>query len=138
MRFLLLGGSGQLGEELRALAAYRDIDVVAPSRQSLDLGDASAIARKIAAGRGAATSRHARATSRAAVGRPRGAATRVRRSRSRVRIYHYAGGVEATWFDFARMIVEMAKDSSLRSPELYQFSLPNTRRQHIPGSIARR
>src|SRR5260370_20229730 len=49
MRFLLLGGSGQLGEELRALAAYCHIEVVAPSHQSLDLGDASAIARKIAA-----------------------------------------------------------------------------------------
>jgi dTDP-4-dehydrorhamnose reductase len=49
MRFLLLGGSGQLGEELRARAANCGIDVVAPSRQSLDLDDASAIAREIAA-----------------------------------------------------------------------------------------
>jgi dTDP-4-dehydrorhamnose reductase len=49
MRFLLLGGSGQVGKELQALATYRDIDVVAPDREALDLGDVSAIEGIIAA-----------------------------------------------------------------------------------------
>ena len=49
MRFLLLGGSGQVGMELQALATYRDIDVVAPDRAALDLSDPSAIERMIAA-----------------------------------------------------------------------------------------
>jgi dTDP-4-dehydrorhamnose reductase len=49
VRFLLLGGSGQVGEEVRALATYRDIDVVAPDHESLDLRDDRAIARMIAA-----------------------------------------------------------------------------------------
>jgi dTDP-4-dehydrorhamnose reductase len=49
MRFLLLGGSGQVGRELRALATYRNIDVVAPDREALDLRDPSAIERMIAA-----------------------------------------------------------------------------------------
>jgi dTDP-4-dehydrorhamnose reductase len=49
MRFLLLGGTGQVGEELRALALPDDVEVVAPSRSALDLQDADAIARVIAA-----------------------------------------------------------------------------------------
>jgi dTDP-4-dehydrorhamnose reductase len=49
MRFLLLGGSGQVGKELQALATYRDIDVVAPDREALDLCDPSAVERMIAA-----------------------------------------------------------------------------------------
>src|SRR5260370_34038999 len=49
MRFLLLGGSGQVGEEVRALASSRNIGLVAPTRQSLDLRDGAAIGRAIAA-----------------------------------------------------------------------------------------
>src|SRR5215510_6356006 len=50
MRFLLLGGTGQVGQEFRALALPRGIDVVAPPRSALDLADPSAIARMVAAG----------------------------------------------------------------------------------------
>ena len=49
MRFLLLGGTGQVGEEFRALALPKDVEVVAPSRGELDLEDPLAIARMIAA-----------------------------------------------------------------------------------------
>ena len=49
MRFLLLGGTGQVGEEFRALALPKDVEVVAPSRGELDLEDPRAIARMIAA-----------------------------------------------------------------------------------------
>jgi len=50
MRILLLGGAGQVGEEFRALARPEHVEVVAPSRSGLDLQDADAIAREIAAG----------------------------------------------------------------------------------------
>jgi dTDP-4-dehydrorhamnose reductase len=50
MRILLLGGTGQVGEEFRALARPDHVEVVAPSRSALDLQDADAIAREIAAG----------------------------------------------------------------------------------------
>jgi dTDP-4-dehydrorhamnose reductase len=49
MRFLLLGGTGQVGEEFRALAFPKEVEVVAPSRGELDLEDPRAIARMIAA-----------------------------------------------------------------------------------------
>ena len=49
MRLLLLGGSGQVGEELRPLPASKGIEVVAPTRSALDLRDPRAIARIIAA-----------------------------------------------------------------------------------------
>src|SRR5260370_5673924 len=49
MRFLLLGGTGQVGEEFRALAMPDGVEVVAPSRSALDLEDADAIVRIIAA-----------------------------------------------------------------------------------------
>jgi dTDP-4-dehydrorhamnose reductase len=49
MRLLLLGGTGQVGEEFRALALPGDVEVVAPSRGALDLEDGQAIARVIAA-----------------------------------------------------------------------------------------
>src|SRR5262245_10187491 len=49
MRFLLLGRTGQVGTELRALAACESIDVVAPDLDELDLTDAPAIARIVAA-----------------------------------------------------------------------------------------
>src|SRR6202035_766458 len=49
MRFLLLGGTGQVGEEFRARAMPDRVAVVAPSRGALDLEDADAIARVIAA-----------------------------------------------------------------------------------------
>ncbi len=49
MRILLLGGAGQVGAELRALALPDDVEVVAPNRSALDLQDADAIARVIAA-----------------------------------------------------------------------------------------
>src|SRR5713101_883193 len=49
MRFLLLGGTGQVGEEFRALPRPKEVEVVAPSRAALDLEDPLAIARMIAA-----------------------------------------------------------------------------------------
>jgi len=49
MRFLLLGGTGQVGEEFRALRLPIDVEVVAPSRGELDLEDPQAISRLIAA-----------------------------------------------------------------------------------------
>jgi dTDP-4-dehydrorhamnose reductase len=49
MRLLLLGGTGQVGEEFRALPFPNDVEVVAPSRTALDLKDTSAIAQTIAA-----------------------------------------------------------------------------------------
>src|SRR5262245_21090565 len=49
MRFLLLGRTGQVGTELRELAACEAIDVVAPDLDELDLTDAAAVARTIAA-----------------------------------------------------------------------------------------
>jgi dTDP-4-dehydrorhamnose reductase len=49
MRFLLLGGTGQVGEEFRALAKPGDIEVVAPNRRALDLEDADAVVGVIAA-----------------------------------------------------------------------------------------
>src|SRR5262249_506872 len=49
MRFLLLGGTGQVGQEFRALALPKDVEVVAPSRGEFDLGDPRAIARMIGA-----------------------------------------------------------------------------------------
>ena len=48
-RFLLLGGTGQVGQEIRTMALPKDVEVVAPSRGELDLEDPSAIARTIAA-----------------------------------------------------------------------------------------
>jgi len=49
MRLLLLGGTGQVGEELRALAMPDGVEVVAPGRSMLDLQNADAIASVIAA-----------------------------------------------------------------------------------------
>src|SRR5262245_53734694 len=49
MRFLLLGGTGQVGEEFRTLALPKNVEVITPSRGELDLEDARAIARMIAA-----------------------------------------------------------------------------------------
>ncbi len=49
MRFLLLGATGQVGEEFRALAFPDDLDIVAPSHAALDLENAQAIANVIAA-----------------------------------------------------------------------------------------
>jgi len=49
MRLLLLGGTGQLGEELCALPLPNSIEIVAPSRATLDLEDPLAIARMIKA-----------------------------------------------------------------------------------------
>jgi dTDP-4-dehydrorhamnose reductase len=48
MLLLLVGGSGQVGEEFRALELPKDVEVVAPSRGELDLEDPLAIARTIA------------------------------------------------------------------------------------------
>jgi dTDP-4-dehydrorhamnose reductase len=49
MRILLFGGTGQVGEEFRALAMLDHVQVVAPSHGALDLQDADAVARVIAA-----------------------------------------------------------------------------------------
>ena len=51
MRFLLLGGTGQVGEEFRALALPANVEVVAPSRRELNLEDPGAIASVISAER---------------------------------------------------------------------------------------
>ncbi len=48
MRLLVLGGSGQLGTQLRALALSRGVALFAPARSAVDLGDATAIARLVA------------------------------------------------------------------------------------------
>jgi dTDP-4-dehydrorhamnose reductase len=48
MRFLLLGRTGQVGKEFRALPLPIDVEVVAPSRGELDLEDPQAISRMIA------------------------------------------------------------------------------------------
>src|SRR5258708_2189484 len=50
MGFLLVGGTGRVGGEFRTLALPAGVDVVAPGRGALDLQDADAIARVIAAG----------------------------------------------------------------------------------------
>jgi dTDP-4-dehydrorhamnose reductase len=49
MRLLLLGGTGQVGQEFRALPLPEKVDVVAPSRAALDLEDPRAILRAVAA-----------------------------------------------------------------------------------------
>lgn len=49
MRLLLLGGTGQVGEEFRALATLADVEVIAPSRARLDLQDARAVESVVAA-----------------------------------------------------------------------------------------
>ena len=49
MRLLLFGGTGQVGTELRGLALAQAVEVVAPARSMLDLNDAAAIGRIIAA-----------------------------------------------------------------------------------------
>jgi dTDP-4-dehydrorhamnose reductase len=48
MRVLLLGGTGQVGEEIRALASQKDIQIIAPAHAEVDLQDASAITGIIA------------------------------------------------------------------------------------------
>jgi dTDP-4-dehydrorhamnose reductase len=48
MRFLLLGGTGQVGTEIRAMAPF-DVDIFAPSREEIDIQDASAIAKIVSA-----------------------------------------------------------------------------------------
>ena len=50
MRLLLLGGSGQVGGEFRALDRPKDVVVVAPGLDELDLTKPGAIANAIAAG----------------------------------------------------------------------------------------
>jgi dTDP-4-dehydrorhamnose reductase len=49
MHLLLLGGTGQVGEEFRAFSLPTEVDLVVPGRTVLDLADPSAIARVIAA-----------------------------------------------------------------------------------------
>jgi|SRR5690242_10397084 len=50
MRLLLIGGSGQVGRELRELSVARNVALVAPSRAELDLTDATAVTRVFEAG----------------------------------------------------------------------------------------
>jgi dTDP-4-dehydrorhamnose reductase len=50
MRFLLLGGAGQVGTEIRALAASSAVEVFAPERSAFDLTDPAAITRIVGAG----------------------------------------------------------------------------------------
>jgi dTDP-4-dehydrorhamnose reductase len=50
MRFLLLGGSGQVGTEFRALPLPRAVEVVAPDEGSVDLTDCDAIDSVVAEG----------------------------------------------------------------------------------------
>jgi dTDP-4-dehydrorhamnose reductase len=49
MRLLVLGGSGQLGTQLRTLALPQGVRLLAPTRTAVDLGDPAAIRRLIAA-----------------------------------------------------------------------------------------
>jgi dTDP-4-dehydrorhamnose reductase len=48
MRILLLGGGGQVGEELRALALPDGVALVAPTRAALDVMHARKVADAIA------------------------------------------------------------------------------------------
>ena len=48
MHVLLLGGTGQVGEEIRALASKKDIQIAAPAHAEVDLLDALATSRIIA------------------------------------------------------------------------------------------
>lgn len=50
MRILLLGGTGQVGTEVRALASAGNIEVAAPDLHELDLTDASALTKAVGAG----------------------------------------------------------------------------------------
>jgi dTDP-4-dehydrorhamnose reductase len=51
MRLLLLGGSGQLGTQLRKFTLPHGIQLIAPTRAAIDLGDPTAIQRLVAAER---------------------------------------------------------------------------------------
>ena len=51
MRVLVLGGSGQLGTQLRALELPPGVQLLAPARTAVDLGDSAAIRRLITAER---------------------------------------------------------------------------------------
>src|ERR1700738_1658286 len=48
MRLLLLGGTGQVGEEIRSLPLPNDVELVAPNRGAVDLEDPRAIAAVVA------------------------------------------------------------------------------------------
>jgi dTDP-4-dehydrorhamnose reductase len=50
MRVLLLGGTGQVGAEIRALAVLGNVDVFAPDHAQLDLKEPTAIGRIVGAG----------------------------------------------------------------------------------------
>lgn len=50
MRILLLGGTGQVGTEIRALASAGSIEVAAPDLAELDLTDTSALTKAVRAG----------------------------------------------------------------------------------------
>ena len=71
-------------------------------------------------------------------------AMRCARSRDRAPygIYHFAGAGEASWFEFASAIVDMAADRLGRKPRWYRSAPSNTRHPRygppIAGSIARR
>jgi len=47
MHLLLLGGAGQVGTEIRTLMPLKNIEIVAPNRDQLDLCDASALASAV-------------------------------------------------------------------------------------------
>lgn len=49
MRFLVLGGSGQLGTQLRKIPLPQGVELVAPARAAVDLRDLAAIRRIVAA-----------------------------------------------------------------------------------------
>src|SRR5262245_49520533 len=51
MRLLLLGGTGQVGQELRALPLPKHVEIFAPTQFELDLRDSNAIAQAIMAER---------------------------------------------------------------------------------------
>jgi len=50
MRLLLLGGAGQVGTELRALPLPKNVELVAPSRNAIDLCDLGALGKIIGDG----------------------------------------------------------------------------------------
>lgn len=51
MRFLLLGGTGQVGSELRELPRRPGVEIVAPGRERADLAKPETLARIVAEGR---------------------------------------------------------------------------------------
>jgi dTDP-4-dehydrorhamnose reductase len=145
MRFLLLGGTGQVGEEFCTLAFPKDVEVVAPRRAALELEDPRALRGWSRRSRGALSSTRlpiptsimpkVRKLSLSRSTDQRGCPTAARTCLDKVcldvtmrcaaeperapyGVYHFAGAGEATWFEFGKAVVELAADRLSRSPQV--------------------